>query len=171
VEPLSVALCADAALIACFARDYDAAIAQCRKALELAPDFGLAHVYRGWAYLHKGIAEEALVEFAAARTFATNRAAHLPELGCAYVEARRVEEARKVLAEVLENSKRCYLSAYHIALLCTALGEHDQAFQWFEQACADHNPWMVYLRVEPRLDALRPDVRFHSLLRRLGLAA
>jgi hypothetical protein len=51
-----------------------------------------------------------------------------------------------------------------------ALGEPDEAVHWLEQAYRDHSFWLAYwANVDPRLDVLRHDPRFKTLMRRLGL--
>jgi hypothetical protein len=50
-----------------------------------------------------------------------------------------------------------------------ALGEKDAAFHWLDKAVADRSGSVRYLKVEPRLDPLRGDPRFDSLLARVGL--
>jgi len=49
-------------------------------------------------------------------------------------------------------------------------GERDRAFEWLEKAFEDRDPNLPYLGT-PEWDALRPDPRFQSLLRRIGLPA
>jgi hypothetical protein len=41
---------------------------------------------------------------------------------------------------------------------------------WFERGYAEHDEYLALLRVDPRLDTLRADPRFISLLHRIGLA-
>jgi hypothetical protein len=55
------------------------------------------------------------------------------------------------------------LFAYELGVIRAALGEHDQAFRWFRRAVQERSGWIVYLRVDPRLDALHADGRFDSL--------
>lgn len=56
-----------------------------------------------------------------------------------------------------------------IALIHTALGEKDEAFRWLERAYAEHDGDLCILKVDPRLDSLRADPRFASLVKRVGL--
>ena len=62
------------------------------------------------------------------------------------------------------------MSPYGVALIHTALGENDEAFEWLEKAYEAHDGELFNLKVEPALDPLRRDPRFASLLRRVGLA-
>jgi hypothetical protein len=60
--------------------------------------------------------------------------------------------------------------AQHRLDLC-GLGERDQAFASLEAAYKARTHALLYLNVDPRLDFLRPDPRFHALLSRIRLPA
>ena len=81
---------------------------------------------------------------------------------------REKQEARKLLEELAERSKRRYISLYPIALGRIGLGEVDQAIASLEQAYTDRDQWVLYLKVDPHMDSLRSDPRFQDLLRRVG---
>jgi hypothetical protein len=61
------------------------------------------------------------------------------------------------------------LSWYWLAMINTALGACDAAFESLQEACGNREAWLVWLKVEPRYDPLREDPRFDDLLRRIGL--
>ena len=49
-------------------------------------------------------------------------------------------------------------------MIHAALGERDPAFDWLDRAYEERSAWLPYIRVEPRLDPLRNDERFTSLV-------
>ena len=56
-----------------------------------------------------------------------------------------------------------------LALGAAAAGEPDAAFTWLERAYALRDPWLVFLKVDPRFDPLRGDPRLADLAARIGL--
>ena len=79
------------------------------------------------------------------------------------------QEARKILAELEEISKRKYVSQAFVAAIFAELDDKDSAFAALERAYAERNTWMLYcLSVDPRFDNLRGDARFQDLRRRVG---
>jgi hypothetical protein len=54
-----------------------------------------------------------------------------------------------------------------MAVVHAGLGDVDAAIEWLERACAERDVWLVWLKVDPRLDRLRADARFEDLLRRV----
>jgi hypothetical protein len=56
-----------------------------------------------------------------------------------------------------------------MALAYTALGENDIAFQWFEQACEARAVSLCSIKIDPKLDQIRSDPRFNTLLKKVGL--
>jgi len=73
-----------------------------------------------------------------------------------------------VLAELLKQSEQSYVSAYDIAVIYAGLGETERAFAWLDKAVEQHPFWLCWLKLDPRLDALRADSRFRFLLQRVG---
>jgi hypothetical protein len=59
--------------------------------------------------------------------------------------------------------------AYSMALIHANLGERDQAFHWLEMSYQERSPTLSFLKIDPRLDALRSHPRFDNHLRRLNL--
>ena len=85
------------------------------------------------------------------------------------IQLRPPQKARQTLADLRKLSEQRYVSPFETALTYIGLGDKEHAFEWLEKALADHSWGMIWLRVDPRLDDLRGDQRFASLLRRMGL--
>ena len=51
-----------------------------------------------------------------------------------------------------------------------ALNENDTAFELMEKGRLQHESPLIFLRVDPTFDSLRPDPRFEKLLREVGLS-
>ena len=79
------------------------------------------------------------------------------------------EEARQALNQLFSLSKQKYVTPYGVALVYAGLGEKEQAFEWLNKAYDERSHWLVWLKLDPRWDNLRPDPRFAKLVRRIGL--
>ena len=88
-------------------------------------------------------------------------------LAHAYAVSGRTREARHTLADLLDRSKKTYVSPFDIAIVYTGLGDHDQAFAWLDKAYDERTRPMLSLKVNPRLDPLRSDPRFAILMQRM----
>jgi tetratricopeptide (TPR) repeat protein len=153
------------------ARQYDQAIEQFRKTLELDPNFTLTREFLGSAYLQKNMYMEALAEFQEALANSPDNMFTLSELGYAYAKSGRKAEAQKVLDQLNELSKRKFVPAISAVIIYVGLGEKDKAFEWLEKAYEDRSLGgpLASLKVDPIFDPLRSDPRFADLLRRMNL--
>jgi hypothetical protein len=75
-------------------------------------------------------------------------------LGHALAVLQDRREALRVAEDLEQLRGDKGLFAYELGVIRAALGEHDQAFRWFRRAVQERSGWIVYLRVDPRLDAL-----------------
>ena len=80
-------------------------------------------------------------------------------------------DAGQVLTSLLDKSKQSYVSPFDIALIYTALGQKDAAFEWLQKAVNERSTFLVYSKWEPRLDPLRSDPRFGQILKKIGFPA
>jgi len=166
IDPLSLALNAIEGFILYNAGEYDRAIEQSVKTIELDPNFHPAYERLGDSYLQKGMLAEAIAAFEKALALSGRSLFTLAELGSAYARSGRREETESVLDELKERFNKAYVSAWIYA----GLGENDSAFEWLEKAYEERDSSIVYLKVDPRLTRLRSDRRFADLLRRINLA-
>ena len=167
LDPLSLTMNATMGLSFFYARRYDEAIAQQRRTIELDPTFAPAVRSLGGALEQKGLYDEAIAAFQKAASL-TNDLASASLMAHTYAVSGQTDKARALLRE-LEAEKR-YLSPYSVAAVHVALGEHDLAFEKLEEAYRIRDRGMVWVKVAPRLDPIRPDPRFTSILRRMKLA-
>jgi len=169
LDPLSYSVNWGVGLVFCFCRQYDRAIEQWRKTLELEPQFAMARLWLALAYTHSGKYPEAIAEAQQAIRSAPTWPTPLAALGYVYAVAGEKEQARRILDDLAERSKKQFVSAYDTSVLLTALGDHDRALACLEQAYEERSPLMVFLRIEPMLDPLRSDRRFVDLVRQVGV--
>jgi serine/threonine protein kinase/tetratricopeptide (TPR) repeat protein len=171
LDPLSLASSMIVAWILYFACRYDEAIEQARRTLELDPDFATAHRILGWAYEETGRYEDAIAAHKRASELSGQQPNFSGQLGRAYALAGMLAEARGVLQQLRELSRETYVSSLDIAIIHAALGEMDEALDWLERAYEERADHLPYLRVNPRLDPLRSEPRFHHIQERMGLVA
>ena len=169
LDPLSPIIQTWVGLRYYFAGKYDAAITEYRKALELSPDFAPAHWHLGWAYEQTGRFKEGISEAERALALDEGNLVYLASLGHAYARAGMKSEARATLARLAQASTSRHVSSYHVAVIHMALGDTNAGLDWLERAYDEQSPWIGYLGVDPRVDPVRSQPRFKSLLRKARL--
>lgn len=147
--------------------EYEKAVEEVQKALEMERDYKPALYLLGRTYERCGQVDQAIEVFK--KIFAlSNSPMFLGALGRAYAVGSQHGLARDVLQELEELSKRCYVSAYSKAIIHLALGDKNQALDYLEKACDDRCEMMTWLRIDPSFDSIRSDLRFTNLLQRVG---
>ncbi|MCI0329890.1 MAG: protein kinase [candidate division Zixibacteria bacterium] len=170
LDPISLPIQTDMGLAYYFARQYDRAIEQYKRALDLDPNFTRAYISLSSALALSGRYEEALAEVQKAieRTGDRSRAAYL---GRVYARMGERKKALEAIEEVKEIAKGRLVSPHSIALVYAALGEKDLAFEWLNKSWEEGYVELYTLKVDPWLDSLRDDPRFQELLDRARLKA
>jgi tetratricopeptide (TPR) repeat protein len=83
--------------------------------------------------------------------------------------AGRKDKAIEILDDLAKLAKQKYVAPYFFAGIHVGLGENDRAIECLERSYEEHSHWLIYLHMDPGLDALRSNPRFQDLLQRIGL--
>lgn len=164
IDPASSHAYMSMSFIYYYARQYDEALVQIERAMAFRPDPAETLFPLSIIYVERNEFDKAIREF--------RKMGDLPHglghLGNAYARAGRKAEARAILPKLREHVAETGVGRYEIALIYAALKDHDQAFEWLERAYQVRDKGLTYLMVDPCLDPLRSDPRFHPLLQRIG---
>jgi adenylate cyclase len=151
-------------------RDYKAMVQFNRRIVPSNPGSWLGHYWLAVGYEGSGQVAEAISEYQKAVELSQGDTDPTAGLAHAYAATGRKGNAEKILRELLQKSKTSYVSPYMIATIYAGLGDKDKAFEFLEKAYQERSPDIPYfLKADLRVDALRSDLRFHDLLRRVGL--
>ena len=89
------------------------------------------------------------------------------DLVFALVRAGRLDEAKKILQELLDHHRATGIGSVAIALGYARLGDLDGAFAWLETAYQERSPYLSVLKKEFGLEELRKDSRYPAFLTKL----
>ncbi|MBO0888264.1 tetratricopeptide repeat protein [Candidatus Bathyarchaeota archaeon] len=147
-----------------FSGQYDKAIEECKKYLELDPNFIMARDFLVHLYVQKQFFTEA--EREARRLVETSErkgeaAAHLPYV---LASSKRTDEARKLFDAIASEAKLNYANATIFITVYSLLGDQDSAFSWAMDALDNGKIAFPSLRFSPDLNDFRADRRYVSLL-------
>ena len=147
---------------------YDEAIENLQNVLASNPNFSSAHLGLWGAYFKKHMDTEAYAE--AVRFFEVlNDQETVDALRSGFATAG-YREAMKRSGDVLAaRSQHTHVAGIRIARLYAHAGQNDLALTWLKNAVDANETPTTHLAVAWDWDALRPDPRFQSLLRRLNL--
>jgi eukaryotic-like serine/threonine-protein kinase len=151
-----------------FARQYESALDQCRRAVEIDPELPVAHHWLALVSEELGDWDQAEVAMQRAAALSGRDGGSLASLATMAARRGREAEARALLAELEQLRRTAYVSAYDVATTHAALGEIATALDWLERAYDERTHRMAFLRVDPRIDRLRGQPRFAALLERMA---
>ena len=164
IDPASSRAYMNSSFIYYYARQYDQALAQIQRAIALRPNPAETLFPLSIIYVEKGEFDKAIQEFQKMGDVPHG----LGHLGNALARAGRTVEARAILPKLKVHMAKTGIGRYEIALVYAGLKDNDQAFEWLERSYQVRDKGLTYLMVDPCLDPLRSDPRFHSLLQRVG---
>ncbi len=151
-------------------RQYDEAIEEYDKVLNLEDDFWYAYWMRGMAYDEKKqYRKSAADQRRAIQHYPGNSPLLVASLARSLALSGDQKSARRQLNEVNQPSKYSSLPHYHIGIAHAALGEKDVAFRYLLESCSAHEMWASFIQIDPKMDTLRNDRRYTELRRRLSL--
>ncbi|HET7600877.1 MAG TPA: tetratricopeptide repeat protein, partial [Gemmatimonadales bacterium] len=149
---------------------YDEALESALRAVEFDPDYARGRATLGWAYVMAGQPDTGIAELERAVELAPGNTLYLGQLGEAYGLHGRVDDARRIQAQLEELAEQRYVSPYHLAYVHVGLGEQDRAMDMLERAYQEHAGSLYGIRGSFLFAPLREHPRFIALLKRINLA-
>jgi TolB-like protein/DNA-binding winged helix-turn-helix (wHTH) protein/Tfp pilus assembly protein PilF len=150
-------------------RQYDQAIQQCEKTVEMDPNYVPALLDLGNIYLRTGDYKKAIAQFERARAVAGDKSIVLSYLAQVRALSGDRAAAQKILYQLEKPAPPMFVSTWDLALIHLALGDKEKALSFLEKAVDQHVGWVVRLGVDPALDSLRVEPRFKVLQQRIRI--
>ena len=145
----------------------DEALVRLQKTFDLAPTFWMPHLFASSAYIEKGMYAEAIAEARKATDLSPSQTNSIVNESYAQSKLGKHDEAQALLDKLLKRSAERFVPPGHIAQTYNGLGETEKALDWLEQAFEQHDPKMVFLKVDPKWNNLRSEPRFIDLMKRM----
>ncbi len=169
LDPLSPFVNRFLCLLLVYARDFEAALDQARKTLDIDPTYFPVRWEMSTAWRFLGRPDEALGTIEAAVSLAPKDPFTLRLLGTCQAVAGHPEEALRTIDKLKDLRAERYCAASPIAWVYAYLGDFNQAFQWLDTAFEERDGLLVILKQYPCAnESFRQDPRYQELLQRIG---
>jgi adenylate cyclase len=170
LDPLSSWINTHKGFIHSIAGQYDRAIKELQMTLVMDPDYWLAHLWLGDAYVGKFMIEEAIAEYEKAFDLSSDDPYAMAILANNYYESGQKTKADNLFDRLKQMSRDGYVPPMCFCWIHQARGEMDLYSEWLEQACNEHDGFLPWYRVTS-IERYRipDDPRANELLRKAGL--
>ena len=152
-----------------FSEQYDKAIEECRRYLEMNPNIAVAQDYLVHLRVQSGQLEKAADEARRLAEISERKAEAIAHMAYVYAASGRTEEARRLLKASVANLTPENSNLTIFITVSSILGDQDSAFGWAEKALEFGKMAFPTLRFSPDLKRFRMDSRYHSLLAKAQL--
>jgi tetratricopeptide (TPR) repeat protein len=164
LDPVSPIITAGESWMNHFARRHARAAELASAALAIEPDFVIGHARLGAAERYLGDFAKSLNALEHALSLSPDIPDQLAQLGQTYAQQGNRAAALQTLARLSALAKTRYVPAFDLALVHAALGDRDEAFRWLRRAVDERYGPLIFLEVEPDVDALRSDPRLAAIV-------
>jgi TolB-like protein/Tfp pilus assembly protein PilF len=145
----------------------DDAIAEFDKASEVDPNFWMPPTFKARALIEKKMFQEAEVSAHRATELSRGQSISLAYEIYAAAKMGNREKASALFKELTQRANERYVPPYHLAIAYIGLGDRENALKLLEQGVSEHDPKVVFLKVEHTWDELRAEPRFVELMKRM----
>lgn len=166
LDPFFSLIFANSANAALASGDRQLALELSRQAIANSPEFWVGYFHLGRTYRSLGENDAALEAFGDAVRYSGGNSKAYAAQAALLIRLGRESEALEVLETMKLEEEQRYFPPYEIALVYSALGDNDQAFEYLERAIAERDVHAMGLAGDTRFAGLHDDSRFAALLRR-----
>jgi len=139
------------------------------RALDIAPNFWLAHCTRGVLHFVDQQPDAAIADMRHAVELADGNSRPSALLAIYLARLGQVEEARRILNRLLALEKTRYVPPTSLAAVHVALGDVGSALDALDRAFMTRDTRLTFLKDDPRLAGLHEEPRFVALLHKMKL--
>ena len=136
---------------------------------QLAPHFYMIHWQLGLLYGTKGDLPLAKKAIDRASALAPENPAVVSASGWINALASNGDAAMRVIERLMATRNHQYVPGTDLAVIYTALGRLDEAFEWLSKACRERSIFLTWLGVWPPFRPLLHDPRSRTILKKMGL--
>ncbi|MDA4123208.1 MAG: tetratricopeptide repeat protein [Thaumarchaeota archaeon] len=170
LDPLSTRTISILATLQLYSGDLDSAEKGYNRILGLDPSSAFALGNLGLCHVRKGMFERGIEEIKRSDEMGSGSIIGAKsDLIYALTRAGRVDEARKVLSELVDFHAKNHRGAAIVADGYASLGENERAFEWLEKAYIEHSGSLAGFLGDFGFENLRSDPRFRALLAKMGI--
>jgi serine/threonine-protein kinase len=171
LDPLEIITNATLGWVYFFAGKYDEAIRQCRKTIEMEPNFSLTYFFLGigMTYIGKAMLNEAISAFEKLVTLSDNSPYAIGCLGYSQAKSGQSGAAARTLEQMGQLSEERYVSPFWNAIIYLGLGKKTETLAQLDRAYQERESFLICLKSWSIFDDLRSEPRFEALLRKIGL--
>lgn len=171
LDPFSALANLNVAWIYFYIGQYERALDEYNKALEIFPDYWNLFDHLGYVLVLLGRYEEGIAALRKALLLSGNSYLVNSDLGGALALSGRKDEAQRILRELEDLATKQFVTPVAFSFVYACLGEKDQAFYFLEKAFQEKTGGLpeVLLGDPIHKERLGADARYNSLLERIGL--
>jgi DNA-binding SARP family transcriptional activator/TolB-like protein/Flp pilus assembly protein TadD len=168
LDPLSPIIRLNSGYPDYYERQYEAATIAYQQALELNPSFFAAHEELATAYQLQGN-QKATIERLVLALSGEGEYGLAGAIEKMYARSGYQAALEVWLDRLLQRRREQYVSPMTVARVRIGLGQKSEALTELEKGFAEKSAALAYLNVDPLYDLLRGELRFQSLLQKIGL--
>jgi TolB-like protein/DNA-binding winged helix-turn-helix (wHTH) protein/Tfp pilus assembly protein PilF len=146
------------------------AVDQCKRVLELYPDFVPAHQLMGLVYGQMNADKRSMAELNQAEALERDSAITPVLLDYELARTGKRAEASRDLKAMMARSHGDSIPDYYVAAAWTAVGDKQKAQVSLNRAYQSRSNWLIYLPYDSRFDDLRSDPQFQALLHKVSFS-
>jgi len=152
------------------AGQYDEAINQIQRALNLEPNFLIALAYLGWNYIAKHQYEDAIRELQKAVRLSGQSSEYLGLLSYAYSLAGKKGDALEVLGKLKEIGGNRFVDSSGFIYAYIGLGDKEKAIEYLQKSFETRDYLVLPVILPDRIfDDIRSDPRFEEIVEKMNL--
>jgi Flp pilus assembly protein TadD len=155
----------------CAAGRYDEAVEACKRAVELDPESLVARLGHHLALSLSRRFEEAVAAAESALTISGRMPLVMANLGTAFADWGKPEDADAIYAELMGRTRRCYVQPSILAVAAAAAGMEEEAIRHAREAFEIREPGcrMVFTKHSPYGRRLWAYARFQEIMASAGM--